>query len=83
MSMSVTELVLAVLVAGQIVYQAWANLAGKKEEVNVTRDKMLDERWEREFKRMESEIHYLRQRVAVLEDHIRDHDIPLPSDDEG
>lgn len=77
--MSTIEGVLAILVAVQIIYQAWARKAVQKAENTIDFERLLDERWEREMKRMEAEIQALRYRVVILENHILRHNIPLPS----
>lgn len=76
--MSPVEAILAGLIAVQIIYQAWTKRAVVKSDNHVDIERLLDERWEREMKRMESEIQSLRLRVVILENHILRHGIPLP-----
>lgn len=59
-------------------YQAWTKRAAQKADKHIDIERLLDERWEREMKRMEAEIQALRLRVVILENHILRHNIPLP-----
>jgi hypothetical protein len=82
---SPVEIILAVLVTLQVVYQAWTrrSIESTKSSVEAAKvsidlERLMDERWAREMKRMEDEIQGLRFRVVILENHILRHNIPLP-----
>jgi len=74
------EFVLGVVVALQLIYQAYLAYRTKVVSTAVDLEKLLDSRVERELVRMEQEIRYLRARVLALEAVIHKHDIPLPPD---
>lgn len=76
--MSPVEIVLAVVVAARLAWEAYANLAGKKVEALPELERIMDERVKKELDRMDRELAALRGRVLQLEMELHRNEIPVP-----